>query len=105
MLYIQLVEAQYGIPASVPSQTASQLGVSGFIQQFAQLADLSVCPIFSQAIPSLLIHMTFSFQSFLRAFRPDLSPTTAFGLQTLDGGSNPQSAAQAGIEAVGVFQI
>ncbi|KAF8531378.1 subtilisin-like protein [Gautieria morchelliformis] len=72
------LEAQYGIPASVPSQTASQIGVSGFLNQFAQQADLT---------------------SFLTAFRPDISPTTAFALQTLDGGSNPQRASRAGIEA------
>ncbi|KAF8488528.1 family S53 protease [Gautieria morchelliformis] len=72
------LEAQYGIPASVPSQTASQIGVSGFIQQFAQEADL---------------------KSFLTTFRTDLSPTTTFALQTLDGGTNTQSAAKAGIEA------
>ncbi|KAF8488535.1 family S53 protease-like protein [Gautieria morchelliformis] len=72
------LQEQYGIPAAVPSQTASQLGVSGFIGEFAQKADL---------------------KSFLTTFRTDLSPETTFALQTLDGGSNPQSAAQAGIEA------
>jgi len=72
------LEAQYGIPASVPSQTASQIGVSGFIQQFAQKTDLS---------------------SFVQTLRPDLSPSTSFALQTLDGGTNPQGAANAGIEA------
>ena len=44
--FCDLVEAQYGIPASVPSQTASQIGVSGFIKQFAQQADLTVRFIF-----------------------------------------------------------
>ena len=31
--------------------------------------------------------------------RPDISPNTVFALQTLDGGSNPQTESQAGIEA------
>jgi tripeptidyl-peptidase I len=42
----------------------------------------------------------FHYQSFLTNFRTDLSAATTFGLQTLDGGANTQSASQAGIEAV-----
>ena len=38
-------------------------------------------------------------QSFLTALRPDLPSTTTFTLQTLDGGSNPQTLSEAGIEA------
>ena len=40
---IQLVEDLYGIPKTAGSQTASQIGVSGFIDEFAQKADLKVC--------------------------------------------------------------
>ncbi|KAF8585820.1 family S53 protease [Ramaria rubella] len=72
------LQSLYGLPASVPNQTASQIGVSGFIDQFAQQADLT---------------------KFLKSFRTDLPSTTAFSLQTLDGGSNPQSARDAGDEA------
>jgi hypothetical protein len=39
-------------------------------------------------------------QLFIENFRTDLSLSTAFALQTLDGGSNPQSSNEAGIEAV-----
>lgn len=53
------------------------MGVSGFIEQFANNNDL---------------------QSFLRSLRPDLEGTT-FALQTLDGGENPQNANEAGVEA------
>jgi len=72
------LQALYGIPASVPAQTASKIGVSGFIEQFAQSADL---------------------RSFLTTFRTDIASTTTFTLQTLDGGSNPQATSDAGIEA------
>ncbi|KAH9847188.1 family S53 protease [Lenzites betulinus] len=72
------LQALYGIPATLATTTSNKLAVSGFIQQFANQADL---------------------KSFLRALRPDLSSSTTFTLQTLDGGQNPQSAADAGVEA------
>ncbi|GJJ09773.1 hypothetical protein Clacol_003997 [Clathrus columnatus] len=72
------IQALYGVPATAGSQTASKIGVSGFIDQFAQNADLS---------------------SFLKAFRPDLTPAPTFALQTLDGGTNTQNKRDAGIEA------
>ncbi|KIJ26281.1 hypothetical protein M422DRAFT_38294 [Sphaerobolus stellatus SS14] len=71
------LQALYGIPATRATQSSNKLGVSGFIGQFAQNADL---------------------QTFLRAQRPDLVNTT-FTLQTLDGGTNPQAASDAGLEA------
>ncbi|KIJ52725.1 hypothetical protein M422DRAFT_25806 [Sphaerobolus stellatus SS14] len=71
------LQALYGIPATRATQSSNKLGVSGFIDQFAQNADL---------------------QTFLRAQRPDLVNTT-FTLQTLDGGTNPQAASDAGLEA------
>ena len=40
-----------------------------------------------------------NYQTFLTDLRPDINPNTVFTLQTLDGGSNSQSQAQAGIEA------
>ncbi|KAJ8087301.1 hypothetical protein PM082_006131 [Marasmius tenuissimus] len=72
------LEALYGIPTTRATQSSNKLGVSGFIQQFANQADL---------------------RTFLTSLRPDLPATTTFALQTLDGGSNPQGANQAGIEA------
>ncbi|EJD00678.1 family S53 protease-like protein [Fomitiporia mediterranea MF3/22] len=71
------LQAMYGIPTTKATQSSSTLGVSGFIEQFANSADL---------------------QTFLKSLRPDLAGTT-FSLQTLDGGSNPQSANEAGVEA------
>ncbi|EKM48428.1 uncharacterized protein PHACADRAFT_266366 [Phanerochaete carnosa HHB-10118-sp] len=71
------VQSLYGIPATKATQSSNQLGVSGFIEQFASQADLT---------------------TFLNTSRPDLKGAT-FALQTLDGGSNPQSGSEAGIEA------
>ncbi|THH10648.1 hypothetical protein EW146_g8306 [Bondarzewia mesenterica] len=72
------LQALYGIPKTRATQSSNVLGVSGFIDQFANAADL---------------------RTFLTNFRPDLPSTTTFTLQTLDGGQNPQSSSQAGIEA------
>ncbi|PSR75361.1 hypothetical protein PHLCEN_2v9170 [Hermanssonia centrifuga] len=72
------VQSLYGIPTTLATQSSNQLGVSGFIDQFANQADLT---------------------SFLKKFRTDLKSSTTFNLQTLDGGSNSQSGSQAGVEA------
>ncbi|KIK70213.1 hypothetical protein GYMLUDRAFT_152126 [Collybiopsis luxurians FD-317 M1] len=68
----------YGIPTTKATQTSNKLGVSGFIDQWPQTADL---------------------KSFLTSLRPDISSSTTFTVQDLDGGSDPQSARDAGIEA------
>ncbi|KAI0633274.1 family S53 protease [Trametes polyzona] len=72
------LQALYGIPTALATQKSNTLGVSGFIEQFANQADL---------------------RTFLGRFRPDLSPATTFTTQTLDGGQNPQQQSEAGIEA------
>ncbi|KAI0823344.1 family S53 protease [Trametes gibbosa] len=72
------LQALYGIPATPATQKSNTLGVSGFIEQFANQQDL---------------------KTFLTTFRPDLPSTTTFTTTTLDGGSNPQQISQAGIEA------
>jgi tripeptidyl-peptidase I len=71
------LQALYGIPTTKAGAKGNVLGVSGFIDQFANNADL---------------------QTFLTNLRPDFKGTT-FTLQTLDGGSNSQTQANAGIEA------
>ncbi|KDR71935.1 hypothetical protein GALMADRAFT_74434 [Galerina marginata CBS 339.88] len=72
------LQAQYGIPTTPATQSSNVLAVSGFIQQFANQVDLA---------------------TFLRVFRPDMSNATTFTLETLDGGTNPQTKSQAGVEA------
>lgn len=38
------IQAIYGIPTTAATHTTNRLGVSGFIEQFANEADLTVCP-------------------------------------------------------------
>ncbi|KIK70212.1 hypothetical protein GYMLUDRAFT_80188 [Collybiopsis luxurians FD-317 M1] len=68
----------YGIPTAKANQTSNVLAVPGFLNEWAQTADLEL---------------------FLENFRTDIPSTTTFTLQTLDGGSNPQGPGNAGIEA------
>jgi tripeptidyl-peptidase-1 len=68
----------YGIPTTKATQKSNTLGVSGFIDQWPQTADLEL---------------------FLINLATNVAPTTTFTLQTLDGGSDPQNASLAGVEA------
>ncbi|KZV71302.1 subtilisin-like protein [Peniophora sp. CONT] len=72
------LQALYGIPTTPAVQASNVLGVSGFIEQFAQTADL---------------------RTFLAGLRPDLPASTTFTTLLVDGGSNPQAARDAGVEA------
>ena len=67
----------YQIPTTPATQSSNVLGVSGFIDQFANEADL---------------------QTFLTSLRTDLVGTT-FSLETVDGGENDQNPNDAGTEA------
>ncbi|TFK49384.1 subtilisin-like protein [Heliocybe sulcata] len=68
----------YGIPTTPATESSNRLAVSGFIEQYANQADL---------------------RTFLRSYRTDISSSTTFTLETIDGGSNPQSGYDAGVEA------
>jgi tripeptidyl-peptidase-1 len=70
------LQALYGIPTTRATHATNRLAVSGFIEQWANTADL---------------------RTFLVNFRTDLPSTTTFTLQTLDGGVNNQGTP--GIEA------
>ncbi|TFK55131.1 family S53 protease-like protein [Heliocybe sulcata] len=72
------LQSLYGIPTTSTSQSSNKIGVSGFIDQYANEADLT---------------------TFLQQFRPDLPSSTTFTLETVDGGTNPQDPSQAGTEA------
>ncbi|KAI0328756.1 family S53 protease [Cubamyces sp. BRFM 1775] len=72
------LQALYGIPSTPASISSNQLAVSGFIEQFANQADMKL---------------------FLTNFRTDMPSTTTFSTQLLDGGENPQVVSEAGIEA------
>ncbi|KAI0040752.1 hypothetical protein FA95DRAFT_825963, partial [Auriscalpium vulgare] len=73
------LQSLYGIPTTAATQTSNSIAVAGFIEQYANSADL---------------------KSFLAADRKDISSSTTFTLETLDGGSNPQTKSKAGVEAV-----
>ncbi|KAH9910454.1 family S53 protease [Fomitopsis serialis] len=68
----------YGIPTTPEVSDGNALAVTGYIEQWPQEADL---------------------MTFLEEHRPDIKPTTTWTLVTLDGGSDPQSPNDAGIEA------
>ncbi|KAJ7112181.1 family S53 protease [Mycena epipterygia] len=68
----------YGIPTTPATQKSNTLGVAGFIDEWANQADLT---------------------TFLTSLRTDINSSTTFALETLDGGSNPQNRSQAGVEA------
>jgi tripeptidyl-peptidase-1 len=72
------LQALYNMPTAMATQQSNTLGVSGFIGQYANQADL---------------------RSFILSMRPDMSPATTFAGLGLDGGGNPQRLDQAGIEA------
>ncbi|KAF8575000.1 family S53 protease [Ramaria rubella] len=72
------LQSIYGIPATKAVNSNNRLGIAGFDDEWAETSDLAI---------------------FLKANRPDLLSTTTFTVQTLDGGSNPQKAGDAGIEA------
>lgn len=91
------VQALYGVPTTKATQSSNVLGVSGFIDQFANQADLKVN---SETVAQYLMFTTCTTQTFLTKLRPDIPSSTTFTLQTLDGGSNDQSSSDAGVEAV-----
>ena len=72
------LQSLYGIPTNSSGETSNILGVSGFIEQFANKDDLA---------------------TFLTQFRPDLSNGTTFSEFDVDGGENDQNADDAGVEA------
>ncbi|KAI0356301.1 family S53 protease [Trametes cingulata] len=67
----QCLQEVYGIPSALAKSQSNHLGVVGYNNNPANLADL---------------------RTFLTDFRPDLDPSTTFTLFTVDGGSNPQNA-------------
>ncbi|EJF58006.1 family S53 protease [Dichomitus squalens] len=72
------LQAIYNIPTTAATESSNQLGVTGFIDQYANKKDL---------------------KTFLKKYRTDISSSTTFTLQTLDGGSNSQTGSKAGVEA------
>ncbi|TFY80897.1 hypothetical protein EWM64_g3115 [Hericium alpestre] len=68
----------YGLPAKSAMQSSNGIAVAGFINQWANAADL---------------------QLFLKQYRSDVDSSTGFSSVFLDGGSNSQDLNSAGMEA------
>ncbi|GBE83937.1 Tripeptidyl-peptidase SED2 [Sparassis crispa] len=68
----------YDIPTTPAIHPSNQLAVTGYVEQYANQADL---------------------QLFLQQYRPDMNSSTTFSVVTLDGGSNSQNGSLAGTEA------
>ncbi|KAK7035950.1 subtilisin-like protein, partial [Favolaschia claudopus] len=72
------LQSMYQLPTKAATNKTNQIGVVGMDDQFANQADLT---------------------QFLKAQRTDISSSTAFGLISVDGGTNSQTRSQAGVEA------
>ncbi|KAJ7618332.1 subtilisin-like protein [Mycena polygramma] len=66
----------YGIPTTPATETSNTLLVTGYVDQWAQRADLA---------------------QFLKLVRPDIQPDTTFKLLTIDNGTNPQGRNYSGV--------
>ncbi|KAA1472281.1 family S53 protease [Dentipellis sp. KUC8613] len=77
------LQQMYNIRRTLATQKSNTLAVTGYVNQFANQADLEL---------------------FLELFRVDLDPSTNFTLVTLDGGENPQDLSEASSAADGDVQ-
>lgn len=76
------LQTLYSIPTTAATNKSNSMGVTGYDDQYANTADLTL---------------------FLKKYRTDIPSTTSFTLTSIDGGSNSQTASRAGVEAVGLF--
>ncbi|KAF9373094.1 hypothetical protein CPB97_000811 [Podila verticillata] len=72
------LQSLYGIPTTRATQPLNVIAVPGFLNEFANQADLN---------------------TFATQFRPDMMPRPTFTEQFIDGGKNSQDITQAGLEA------
>ncbi|KAJ7499925.1 family S53 protease-like protein [Mycena latifolia] len=72
------LQSLYEIPTAAATESSNRIAVAGYINQFANNADL---------------------EAFLKAFRRDMNSSTTFTAQTFDGVRDPQDASDAGLEA------
>ncbi|TFY57291.1 hypothetical protein EVJ58_g7105 [Rhodofomes roseus] len=74
----ECLQAMYGIPTTPATQSSNQIAVTGYDGIYAEQADL---------------------QSFLTAYRPDVSNTTTYSVISVNNGTDPQWRENAGTEA------
>ncbi|OCH90803.1 family S53 protease [Obba rivulosa] len=72
------LQGLYGIPTTPATQPSNKIGVAGFIEQYANEADL---------------------MQFLERYRPDVPPSSGFSVASIAGGQNLQTPGLAGEEA------
>ncbi|PCH39548.1 family S53 protease [Wolfiporia cocos MD-104 SS10] len=72
------LQALYGIPTTPATESSNYIGVTGYDDEYANQAAL---------------------EDFLSEFRTDISDTTTFTVDEIDGGGNDQTQADAGVEA------
>ncbi|KZT71838.1 subtilisin-like protein [Daedalea quercina L-15889] len=71
------LQSLYGIPTTPATSPSNMLGVTGYVEQWAEYSDLT---------------------SFLQQYRPDMNSSTSFTVVSVDNGTNPQNG-EAGQEA------
>ena len=96
------LQALYNIPATPANGTsAGGIGVTGMGDQYANQVRLSFRSFFH--IPHMLICVCGTLQAdlttFLQNYRSDIPSSTTFNLTSVDGGTNDQTPANAGVEA------
>ena len=87
----------YNIPYEAAPKTNNRLVVPGFLGQYANEQNLEVWD------PSRFTAESTTYiciKVFLNTFRPDMDNKTTWTLESIDGGLNPQTIADAGDEAV-----
>ncbi|TFY62562.1 hypothetical protein EVJ58_g3775 [Rhodofomes roseus] len=72
------LQSLYSIPTAPATSSSGQLGVTGYVDEYAEYSDLT---------------------TFLEQYRPDVNSSTGFTIVSLDGGEDPQSSGDAGDEA------
>ena len=82
----------YGIPATPATEKSNTLLVTSYQSQWVQQVDIQVSVFVYLYDPVLNILL----QEFLAQFRPDMSSTTPYTVQYVDGGLDPQEAYDAG---------
>jgi tripeptidyl-peptidase-1 len=86
----------YGIPTAPATQPNNGLLVTGYVDNWAQSADLSVGASIARWFECRLILFD---QTFLSLLRPDIPSNTTFSLLTIDNGTNPQGPNDGSFEA------
>jgi tripeptidyl-peptidase I len=93
------LQALYSIPSAATSPNkANKLGVSGMVCFVCTLP--TICARTEGLSQGLEYANQADLTAFLKQFRPDMNPNTSFSVTSVDGGTNDQTAYEAGYESV-----